>query len=193
MANDRKVQRPTFDNALTAWKGTLKEKGLPTDCIWIFDENLCFEKDAASPGGYRLGFQTVLTPPPARAEQVAYDHFLEADTRLVFYRIGSSRGKSVSLLLCDEWFETKREAEGFIRRDDWLISFYPGNATEIEEIKDEQRYKNRILRDRPLHDLDFCMNLRGVHEILAHGYMLTAYDRYALKFLHAWRHLLGQP
>ena len=193
MANDRKVQRPTYNNALTAWKGVLKDKGLPTDCIWIFDENLCFEKDTANPSGFRLGFQTVLTPPPSGGEQVAYDHFTESDARLVFYRIGSAQGKSVCLLLCDEWFEGKKEADGFIRRDEWLISFYPGNPTEIDEIKDEQRYKNRILRDRPLHDLDFCMSLRGVHEILAHGYMLTAYDRYALKFLHAWRHLLGQP
>jgi hypothetical protein len=193
MANNRTVQRPTFDNALIAWKGILKDKGFPTDCIWIFDENICFEKDAASPGGVRLEFQTALTPPPPGSERVAYDHFLESDARLVFYRIGSSQGKSVCLLLCDEWFEGKKEADGFIRRDEWLISFYPGSAVEIEEIKDEQRYKNRILRDRPLHDLDFCMSLRGVHEILAHGYMLTAYDRYALRFLHAWRHLLGQP
>jgi hypothetical protein len=193
MANNPKSERPPFDEALTAWKGLLKERGLPADCVWIFDENLCFEKDAASPGGFRLGFQTTFSPPPPGGEKVAYDHFTETDAPLVFYRIGTNQGKSICLLLCDAWFESKREADGFIRRDDWLISFYPGKAAETEEIKDAQRYKNRILRERPLHDLDFCMSLRAVHEILAHGYMLTAYDRYALRFLHAWRHLLGQP
>ena len=50
----------------------------------------------------------------------------------------------------------------------------------------EQRWKQRILRDRPLHDLDFSMSLRSVHEILAHGRVLTAYEHYALKFLHGW-------
>jgi len=86
--------------------------------------------------------------------------------------------------------EPKGESEGFLRRDDWLISFRPGGREEIEEITDEQRWKQRIQRDRPLHDLDFCMMLRAVHETLAHGRALTAYEHYALKFLDAWRHLL---
>jgi hypothetical protein len=193
MANNPKPERPAFDEALTAWTGLLKQRGLPTNCAWVFDENLCFEKDAARPDGFRLGFQTAITPPPPGAERVAYDHFVESDARLVFYRIGSCQDKSICVLLCDEWFQTKQEADGFTRRDGWGISFYPGAPGDIEEITDAQRWKNRILRDRPLHDLDFCMSLRGVHEMLAHGYMLTAYDRYALKFLHAWRHLLGQP
>lgn len=193
MANNPQPERPAFADALNAWTGLLKQRGLPADCVWIFDENLCFEKDAASPGGFRLGFQTAITPPPPEAEHVAYDHFAESGARLVFYRIGSCKGKSVCLLLCDEWFDNKKEADGFVRRDEWLISFFPGTAANTEEITDVQRYKNRILRDRPLHDLDFCMSLRAVHETLAHGYMLTAYDRYALKFLHAWRRLLGQP
>jgi len=193
MANDPKPQRPAFDDALTAWTGLLKQRGFPTACVWIFDENLCFEKDAARPGGFRLGFQTAITPPPPGAERVAYEHFAESEARIVFYRIGSSQGKSICLVLCDQWFDAKQEADGFVRRDGWLLSFYPGTATDTEEITDAQRWKNRILRDRPLHDLDFCMSLRAVHEMLAHGYMLTAYDRYALKFLHAWRHLLGQP
>src|SRR5436190_4110982 len=143
MANDRKVQRPNFETASNAWRNVLKEKGLPADCTWIFDENICFEKDTATPGGVKLGFQTALTPPPPDSEKVAYDHFIETDARIVFYRIGSSQGKSVCLLLCDEWFENKKEVEGFVRRDDWLISFHQRTAAEIEAIQDYQRYKNR--------------------------------------------------
>ena len=193
MANDPKFQRPPFDEALKAWQGVLKQRGLPTDCVWIFDENLCFEADAASPGGFRLGFQTALTPPPPDAEVIAYDHFAESDARIVFYRIGSWQAKSICLVLCDAWFEPRQEADGFVRRDDWRISFHPGTPGDIAEITDAQRWQGRILRDRPLHDLDFCMSLRAVHETLAHGHVLTAYDHYALKFLHAWRRLLGQP
>ena len=33
------------------------------------------------------------------------------------------------------------------------------------------------------------MTLRAVHETLAHGRVLTAYERYALRFLHAWGRL----
>ncbi|HWH69566.1 MAG TPA: hypothetical protein VNT26_09290, partial [Candidatus Sulfotelmatobacter sp.] len=58
--------------------------------------------------------------------------------------------------------------------------------------QDKQRWQHRLLRDRPLHDLDFCMSLQTVHEILAHGRALSTYERYGLKFLHMWRHILGQ-
>ncbi len=190
MENKTPYTRPPFDEAVAAWKTLLSQRGLPAESTWIFDENLCFEPDPKAPGGFRLGFQTAFTPPPPDAERIAYDYFSEIDARLVFYRIGSSGGKSVSLLLCDEWFETRGEADGFVRRDDWLMAFRPGVNEEVEEIKDPQRWKSRLVRNRPLHDLDFCMTLRAVHETLAHGRVLTSYEHYALRFLHLWRRIL---
>ncbi len=184
--------RPTFDEALAAFKALLQQRALPTDILWVFDENLVFERDAADPGGFRLGFQTSFSAAPPESERITYKHFADYDCRLVFYRIGSHEAKSVCLLLCDKWFERKGEAEGFIKRDEWLISFRPGPAAEVEQITDPQRWANRILRDRPLHDLDFCMTLRAVHEILAHGRVLTPYERYALKLMHVWHRILGQ-
>lgn len=175
--------RPTYQDALKEWKTLLGQRHLPTDLLWIYDENLCFEKDAAAKSGFKLGFQTQITPPPAEADQIAYAHFCDYPARVVFYRIGSSGGKSVCLLLCDGWFEAKGESEGFIRRDPWLMSFHPGDPGEIGEITDEPRWKQRILRDRPLHDLDFCMTLQAVHETLAHGRVLTPYEQFALKVL----------
>jgi hypothetical protein len=192
MANNQKFERPAFDKALTAWKDLLSQRGLAADCIWIFDENLCFEPDAAAAGAFKVGYQTTFTPPPEEAAQIAYEEFADSSARLVFYRLGSARGKSVCLVLCDPWFEAKGESEGFVRRDEWLMSFRPGGRDEIPEITDENRWRNRVLRDRPLHDLDFCMSLRAIHEIMAHGRVLTSYERYALRFLHAWRRLLGQ-
>ena len=186
-----KFQRPSFGEALGAWQTLLNERRLPAECLWIFDENLCFEKAAGSPGGFRLGFQTRFTPPPTEGELLAFEYFADFDHRLVFYRIGSWREKSVCLVLCDDWFEARGPNEGFIRRDEWLMSFRPGPAETVEEVTDEARWKNRILRDRPLHDLDFCMTLRAVHEILAHGRVLTNYEHAALKFLHLWHRVLG--
>jgi len=192
MANLPQFTRPTYTEALNTWKKLLAERQFPTDLIWIFDEHLCFEKDAAGKEGFKLGYQTKITPTPPDADRVAFSYFCDFEARVVFYRIGSSNGKSVCLMLCDQWFEAKGDKEGFTRRDDWLMSFYPGAAVEVEEIVDEQRWRQRILRDRPLHDLDFSMTLRAVHEILAHGRVLTAYEHYALRFLHAWRRLLGE-
>jgi hypothetical protein len=189
MATVPMVKRPSFAAALSAWKSVLAKSGLPVDMIWLFDENLCFERNPDNPEELKLGFQTRFTPPPADAAQIAYEHFSEFKVRLVFYRIGTAGGKSVCLLLCDEWFEHMGEREGYIHRDDWLISFRPGPAAAIEEITDEQRWKERVVRNRPLHDLDFCMPLQAVHETLAHGRMLTAYEHYSLKFLDAWRRL----
>jgi hypothetical protein len=192
MPNIPHFARPTFDAALKEWKNILAARRLPADLVWIFDENLCFEKDASAKDGFKLGFQTQFAPPPAAAEQIAFEHFMEFRARMVFYRLGTARGKSVCLLLCDEWFEGRNESTGFIRRDDWLISFRPGGAEEVEEIADEPRWQKRVLRDRPLHDLDFSMTLQAVHETLAHGRVLSSYEHYALKFLHAWRRLLGE-
>ena len=170
----------------------LTQRGLPAELLWVFDENLCFERDPKAAGGFRVGFQTAFTPTPPDAEQIAYDHFAEFDCRLVLYRLGTARGKSVCLLLCDEYFEPKGEPEGYFRRDDWRMAFRPGGPEAVEEISDKQRWLKRVLRDRPLHELDFCMTLRAVHETLAHGRVLTAYERYALRFIHAWGRLLGR-
>ena len=185
--------RPPFAEARGSFVTLLKERSFPSELVWVFDENLCFERDPASPGGFRLGFQTTLTPPPPEAERIAFEHFSESDAPLVWYRLGSSRGKSVCVLLCDEWFQTKTQAEGFVPRPEWRMLFRPGQAQEIEEVTDRKRWEMRLLRDRSLHDLDFCMSLRAVHETLAHGRVLTAYERYALKLLHVWRHWLGNP
>lgn len=185
--------RPTFAEALEAWQKLLRERGLPDQILWIFDENLCFEKDSEKPAGFKIAFQTKITPPPAEAESVAYKYFCAFEAPIVFYRVGSSGDKSVCLLLCDNWFENRRSQE-VIARDEWLIQFRPGKAESIEEIEDEERWKKRLLRGRPLHDLDFCMTLRGVHEILAHGRVLTSYEHYALDLLHVWRRVFGsQP
>jgi hypothetical protein len=185
-----KFIRPTFGEAVAAWKAALSQRALPTDLIWIFDENLCYEENPAAPGKLKLGFQTRFAPPPADAEHIAYDYFAGFEAPVVFYRIGSCDGKSVCALLCDVWFQSKGEAEGFHRRDDWLIAFRPGGAEPVEEITDLQRWKQRLVRDRPLQDLDFAMSLRAVHEMLAHGRVLTAYEHYALRLFQAWRRLL---
>ena len=193
MEKPTSFNRPPFEQALQAWRSLLSQRKLPAEVIWVFDENLCFEKDPAAPMGFRLGFQTAFTPPPNEAERIAYEHFSEFEAPLVFYRLGSSGGKSVCVLLCDEWFQNKTDAEGFVPRPEWLMLFRPGPQVEIEEVQDKSRWEGRLLRERPLHDLDFCMTLRGVHEMLAHGRVLTAYERYALKLLHVWRHWLGDP
>jgi hypothetical protein len=181
--------RPTFDEAIKAWQTLLRERALPADCLWLFEENLCFEK-AQYDEGVRLAYQTQFAPPPPGAELITYRYFTQFEWPVVFYRIGSARGKSLCLLLCDAWFAGKGQEQGYISRDEWLVSFYPGQATEVEEITDQTRWKNRLLRNRPVQPLDFCMTLKAVHETLAHGRVLSPYEHYALKFLHAWRQFL---
>ncbi len=184
--------RPTFSEAVTFWKELLAARGLPAELVWIFDENLCFEKDPGSPSGFKVGFQTRITPPPAEAGQIAYEYFCQFESRLVFYCLGTAAGRSLCLLLCDPYFEGRRLSEEFVVKDPWLMLFRPGPGQEIEEILDEPRWRQRVLRNRPLNDLDFCMTLRGIHETLAHGRVLTAYEHYALRFLQGWRRLLGE-
>jgi hypothetical protein len=191
MNDQPEFERPQFSEAVKAWTSLLGQRGFATDCVWIFEENLCFERNTASPSGFCVGFQTAITPPPPDAGHLAFDHFSDSDARLVFYRLGSCRGKSVCLVLCDAWFDSKGEPDGYARRDEWLMSFRPGGDEEVAEITNEQRWKERLLRDRPLHDLDFCMTLRTVHELMAYGRELSTYERYGLKFLHAWRRLVG--
>ncbi|SRR5260221_10041480 len=187
------ANRPTLPEALDVWGKMLAERGLATDIVWIFEENLCVEKSRAEEGGFLFGFQTRFTPPPDDALDIAFDHFLETGARLVFYRLGDVPGKSVCILLCDSWFETKREADGFLRRDEWQMSFYPGHKDGIEEITDLTRWLRRVKRGRAFHDLDFCMALATVEEIKIYGRPLAPYERFAESMLSRLRRILGQP
>jgi hypothetical protein len=185
MSKPTRHQRPPFEDALVAWRDLLSEHDYSEDILWVLDENLCFEKDPAAPGGVKLCIQTQFTTQPADSTKVIYHHFAEADARLVFYRLGASRGRSVCILLCDEWLEGKSENEGYLRRDEWLISFYPGGTAEIEEITDPQRWKERVIRGRPLSAVDFCMTMAALQELRAHGRVLTPDERFGLQILRA--------
>ena len=149
METNRPYERPPFETALAAWKALLTKRGLSTDLLWILEENLCFEKDPGTPARVKLGFQTQFTPQPPDAAKVTYHHFAELDARLVFYRVGANAGRSICLLLCDEWFEPKKETDGYVRRDDWLVSFFPGATEEVEEITDAKRWQERVVQGRP--------------------------------------------
>ncbi len=105
-------KRPTHDTAITAWKKVLTEHSLPAEPLWIFAENLCIEPSPSTPGSFHFGFQTRFSPPDEDALAIAFDHFNETPARMVFYRLGSARGKSVCILLCDPWFEEKTPATG---------------------------------------------------------------------------------
>ena len=140
-------------------------RGLATELVWILEENLCFERDRKAPGGFRLGFQAQFTPQPPDAPKDTYHHFADLDERLVFYRLGTNHGRSICLELCDEWFEPKGEADGYVRRDDWRISFFPGGNEEIEEITDLKRWQQRVVRGRPLSAVDFCMTIAALREL----------------------------
>jgi hypothetical protein len=183
----RRYQRPPFEDALTAWQSLLRQRGFSTDLLWILEENLCFEKDPGSPARVKLGFQTRFAAHPPDAAKFIYHHFAEQDVRLVFYRLGANAGRSVCLLLCDAWFEPKGEADGYIRHDDWLVSFFPGGSEEIEEITDEKRWQKRVVRGRPLSAVDFCMTLAALRELKAHGRVLTPDERFGLKILRSLR------
>jgi hypothetical protein len=187
METTRRYQRPPFEDALTAWQALLTKRGLSTDLVWILEENLCFEKDPGTPAGVKLGFQTRFTAHPPDAAKFTYHHFAEVDARLVFYRLGANAGHSICLLLCDAWFEPKDEADGYVRRDEWLVSFYPGAREEIEEVTDAKRWQERVVRGRPLSAVDFCMTLAALRELKAHGRVLTPDERFGLKILRSLR------
>ena len=185
--------RPNLEEALDAWKQILRERGYSTDLLWVFEENLCLEREKNGRGGFRFGFQTRFTPPPDDALDIAFDHFAETESRVVFYRLGNCRRKSVCVLLCDPWFEKKGEADGYKRRDDWRVSFHPGPDDESEEITDLVRWLRRIKRDRAFHELDFCMTLAAVEEVRIYGRPLAPYERFAETMFKRLRQFLGQP
>jgi hypothetical protein len=185
MADPLRYHRPPFEDALDAWKTLLKERRFSTDILWILDENLCFEKDLNSAGGIKLGFQIQFTADPVDSTKVIYHHFAETDARLVFYRLGANAGRSVCMLLCDEWFEGKKENDGYIRRDNWRISFYPGAPEEIEEVTDPNRWIERVVRGRPLSAVDFCMTMAALQELKAHGRVLMPDERFGLQILRS--------
>jgi hypothetical protein len=185
------IERPSLDRAIEAWKKLLKERGFSTNLLWIFEENLCFERDEHAPGGNHIGFQTRFSPIPEEALEIAYEHFCESNARIVFYRLGDNKGRSVCILLGDEWFSEKKESDGFVLHNEWGISFQPGQDIEIEEISDMRRWIRRIRRERPLHDVDFCMTLVAVDEIQIHGRVLSPGERYSEAMLGKLRRIFS--
>lgn len=184
--------RPSLHAALLAWETCLKQKKLPAECQWIFAENLCIEL-GATPGSYRVGFQTKFTPPDEQALEMAYEHFSATDARIVFYRLGTANGKSVCILLCDPWFEEKSTSDGYFRHDDWGVSFRTGDLGEIEEITELSRWVRRIKRDRAFHDFDFAMSLETIDELIIHGRTLLPYERFAERMVNRLRRMMGNP
>jgi len=193
MAKYAQFDRPALSEALDAWGKILKERGFATNLLWLFEENLCFQKMPAAQGGFQADFQIRFMTPPDDALDIAFDHFSETSGRIVFYRLGESSGKSVCVLLCDPWFENKGDAEGFLRRDDWRISFRPGLDDEIEEVTELGRWLRRVKRGRAFHDLDFCMSLETIDEINIYGRTLAPYERFAETILNRLRRFLGRP
>src|SRR3954452_25291004 len=185
MESTRRYHRPPFEDVLSVWKGLLARRGFSTDILWILEKNLCFENDPDAAVGVKLGFQTQFTPQLPDAAKATYQHFAEVDARLVFYRLGQNGGRSICIQLCDEWFEPKLEADGYVRQDEWLISFYLGRNEEIEEVTDPKRLQERVIRGRPLSATDFCMTLDALRELKAHGRVLTPDERFGLKILRA--------
>jgi len=193
MKSEAPFTRPSLPEALDAWKKVLADRGFATDIVWIFAENLCVERARTGEGDLHFGFQMRFTPPPEDALDVAFEHFSETDRPMVFYRLGERPGKSVCALLCDSWFERRGDSDGFLRRDDWRILFYPGLGDEIEEVTDLSRWLRRVKRDRAFHDLDFCMALEAIDEIKSYGRVLLPYERVGAAMLGRLRRFLGQP
>lgn len=185
------VSRPALSAALETWKNILADRGFSTDLIWIFQENLCIERSKAEVGGYHFGFQTRFSVIPEDALEIAYDQFCQADGRIVFYRLGSCPGRSVCMLLCDQWFDHQGESDGFVRQDDWGISFHPGQHDDIEEVTDLTRWLHRVRRTRNFHALDFCMSLETIDEITIYGRPLMPYERFTSRLIARLRQILN--
>jgi len=185
------IVRPQLSQALEAWKKILAERKFATNLLWIFEENLCFESKPDVPGGLHIGFQTRFSPVPREALDIAYEHFCEAEARIVFYRLGESKGRSVCILLGDDWFNGKQEKDGYVLHNEWGISFHPGQKIAIEEVTDMRRWIRRQRRERPLHDVDFCMTLLAVDEIQVHGRVLTPGERYSEAMLGKLRRIFS--
>jgi hypothetical protein len=81
------IARPRLHDALAAWKKLLADRGLAPNLLWILEEDLCFEKKPEVPGGIHIGFQTRFSSVPQEALEIAYEHFCESDSRIVFYRL----------------------------------------------------------------------------------------------------------
>ena len=188
----QKHQRPVLGEALAAWKQHLAGKKLPSECRWIFAENLCAEPSTATPGEVRIGYQTCFSPASDDALEMAYDIFSETDAPLIFYRLGTSNGQSICLLLCDSWFESKTTAVGYETQPGWGISFFAGQPGEVEEITDLARWLRREKGRRNPHALDFAMSLATIDEVKIHGRTLMPYERFAETMMTRLRRILGQ-
>jgi hypothetical protein len=186
------LTRPTLLEAIEEWKKNLVHKGHPTDLTWIFEENLCIEPSKIEKGGFHFGFQTRFSNIPPDALEITYDQFCLTNAPIVFYRLGTNARHSVCLLLCDPWFDSQTESDGFVHQDQWRVFFHPGEENDVEEVTELTRWLHRAKRGRALHLLDFCMSLESIDEILIYGRQLLPYERFTNRMVNRLRRILGQ-
>jgi len=100
-----------FAEALKAWQNhCLPNAAFRPDCVWIFDENLCFERDPARAGEFQARIPDTVHSPRLTRRRLLNEHFCGIASRLVFYRIGNvARGIRLSGAL-RPWFEPKGES-----------------------------------------------------------------------------------
>ena len=87
--------RPSLEEALVAWKQLLAERDFATDLLWVFEENLCLERQRAEQGGFHP-LPDAVHAAAEEALDIAYDHF-SARRRGAWCFTGSADSRQIGL------------------------------------------------------------------------------------------------
>ena len=91
MSSPTSFNRPTLNEALDAWKQLLAARGFATDLLWIFEENLCFEKAPRRAGRFSPRLSNQIHRRRPRTRWTSRSNILPKPTSAsVFYRLGDS-------------------------------------------------------------------------------------------------------
>ena len=170
------VTRPSFDEAVRAWTSFLSEQGLPTELLWVFDENVV-RIPVEGTLHFTPSFQVELDAPRPEYARIAYEYFVDSQWPMVFRAVGTNASKSLCMILCDDWFEGDDEDLGVSYRKPRHMYFDAGSGEGVAEVRDRGAWRRLKARTQALSNLDFGMTLQAVRELEQHGRILPPWQR----------------
>lgn len=165
------VVPPPYATAVEAWRQHLTQNEWPEDVVWLFEDNLLLERVSSSSLNLHMSYQTTWSFPSDQDNELAYHYFAQYGYPIVFHAVGTDTGRSLSIMMSDDWFEDRGDGYGYTVVFNGALLFHAHPYQQLELVRVDNRwswYWRRFISrvwHNVLSDFDFSMSYSGLKRI----------------------------